>query len=62
MCQPQCPDPLLLSISIINVTETAFVTNHLNHKTAVYLGFVANTERQETCKTFYDYFMAYQPE
>ena len=46
----------------INVTETAFVTNHLNHKTAVYLGFVANTERQETCKTFYDYFMAYQPE
>ena len=46
----------------INVTDSAFVTNRLTHKTATYLCFVANTERQETCKIFYDYFMAYQPE
>lgn len=46
----------------INVTDSAFVTSRLNHKTTVYLSFVANTERLETCKVFYDYLMAYQPE
>lgn len=46
----------------INVTDSAFVTNRITHDTTVYLGFVAGTERMETCKIFYDYFMAYQPE
>ena len=46
----------------INVTDTAFVTNRITHETTVYLGFVGNTERLETCRIFYDYFMAYQPE
>ena len=45
----------------INVTETAFVKNRMNHDVAAYLGFIANTPRRETCKVFYDYFMAYQP-
>jgi hypothetical protein len=46
----------------INVTDSAFMTSRLNHKTPAYLGFVANTTRQKTCKIFYNYFMAYQPE
>lgn len=46
----------------INVTDTAFMTNRLSYKTTAYLCFVAGTERTETCKVFYDYFMAYQPE
>ena len=46
----------------INVTDSAFMTNRLNYKTTAYLCFAANTERLETCKAFYDYFMAYQPE
>lgn len=45
----------------INVTDSAFVTNRITHDTTVYLCFVAGTERTETCKIFYDYFMAYQP-
>ena len=46
----------------INVTDSAFMTSRLTHKTTAYLCFVAGTERTETCKVFYDYFMAYQPE
>ena len=46
----------------INVTDSAFVTNRLNFEGAAYLGFTANTPRVETCRIFYDYFMAYQPE
>ncbi len=45
----------------INVTDSAFMTSRLNYKTTAYLCFVAGTERLETCKVFYDYFMAYQP-
>lgn len=46
----------------INVTGTAFVQNRMNHDMAAYLGFVGNTQRKETCRIFFDYFMAYQPE
>ena len=46
----------------INVTETAFVQNRMNHDVTAYLGFIGNTERLDTCRVFYDYFMAYQPE
>lgn len=46
----------------INVTDSAFMTSRLNYKETAYLCFVAGTERTETCKIFYDYFMAYQPE
>ena len=46
----------------INVTDTAFVKSRITHETTTYLGFVANTPRLETCRVFYDYFMAYQPE
>ena len=46
----------------INVTDSAFMVNRLNHKTTAYLCFVAGTERLDTCKVFYEYFMAYQPE
>lgn len=46
----------------INVTDTAFVQSRMNYDTTAYLGFIANTQRKETCKIFYDYFMAYQPE
>jgi hypothetical protein len=46
----------------INVTDSAFVTNRLNFEGAAYLGFTANTPRVETCRIFYDYFMAYRPE
>lgn len=46
----------------INVTDSAFMKNCLTHKTTAYLCFVANTQRQENCRIFYDYFMAYQPE
>ena len=46
----------------INVTDTAFVKSRITHETTAYLGFVANTPRLETCRVFYDYFMAYQPE
>lgn len=46
----------------INVTDSAFMVSRLNFKTTAYLCFVAGTERTETCKVFYEYFMAYQPE
>lgn len=46
----------------INVTDSAFATNRLTYQTATYLCFVGNTQRLETCRIFYDYFMAYQPE
>ena len=45
----------------INVTDSAFMTSRLNYMKTAYLCFVANTERTETCKIFYEYFMAYQP-
>ena len=45
----------------INVTDSSFMTSRLNYKKTAYLCFVAGTERTETCKVFYDYFMAYQP-
>ena len=45
----------------INVTGTAFVQSRMNHENTAYLGFIANTQRKETCRVFYDYFMAYQP-
>ena len=46
----------------INVTESSFVKNRLTSETAVYLAFIGNTTRMETCRVFYDYFMAYKPE
>ena len=46
----------------INVTDSSFMTHRLTHKKPAYLAFTANTKRYETCKIFYDYFMAYQPE
>lgn len=46
----------------INVTDTAFVQSRMNHEDTAYLGFIANTPRKETCRVFYDYFMAYKPE
>lgn len=46
----------------INVTDTAFVQSRMNYEAAAYLGFIANTPRRETCRVFFDYFMAYQPE
>ena len=45
----------------INVTDSSFMASRLNYKKTAYLCFVAGTERSETCKVFYDYFMAYQP-
>ena len=46
----------------INLSDSTFMTNRLNYKKAAYLCFVGGTKRVETCKVFYEYFMAYQPE
>ena len=46
----------------INITDSAFVQDRMNHNMAAYLGFIGNTDRKETCRILYDYIMAYQPE
>lgn len=44
----------------IDITDTAFVQDHIDVKDKVYFVYVANSIRLEECRAFYDYLLAYE--